>query len=1139
MPRTTAACVLLVSLSLPVVASPGDAIATFDLVVPDDRPETFALELPLDGRLSSIQLERHSLRGPGFRVRLHDASGYREVTPPPLSSYRGRLVDDPDSLVVGYLTEGGFHGQVMQQGRQTRWIEPTVGGLHSLRLDSVTGSPDTGGVVPDLELDPTPVGSPAGAACTLQLAQIAFDVDFPYFEDRGSSVPDTVANVEMHLLAVEENYARDVLITYELVDIVIRTAPFYMPDEDNGLLVLFRDEWRANHADVERDITHLMTGQPAPGLAGLAYVSVVCADNWHYGWSVNSSGVVSHEIGHNWSSGHCHDTAPCNNMCGACLYIGPNTGAIIGRHRDSRDCLDEVAAFATPLPPYAAPDAAVLTRESADQRQPETVDVLANDHDANCEDIRIASFDAITELGGTVTRDVGAGPGGRDVLLYTPPCTIFAGTDRFQVTIDDESGATDDSDVTIDVQDFGLRAYWPLDATMGTEVLDLTGWQRGGTAEGDPTWATGTFDGALVFDGVDDHVVIPALDVEGLSASFTGWLRRDGDQAAWAGVVFSRAAGTTAGLNFGTANELRYHWTGSADTYNFDSGLVVPDAAWVFVALVIEPDAATLYLDPGDGLVSARNEVPHSPQTFAGEGRLGLDPTDDARRFRGALDDWRVHDRALTPAEVEELAGRGGPAVAPNPADGSLVSSAATTLRWAAGPLVDSHDVYFGSDFQAVQLADTSSPEYRGNVLPNEWTPDELLFSDTTYAWRIDERRGAAVRPGSTWLFTVTAGAPELSAYWRLDELAGTEASDALGAATGTLVGDPTWVAGRFGSALELDGNDAVSVPALDATTIERTITLWLRRQGAQVGWAGLLFSRAGETVAGFNFGEADELRYHWGIGGAAWGWDSGLIVPDDTWVFAALVIETDRATIHLHDGTTLQSAVNVANHGLEAFEGEAFLGWDPNGGGRYFRGQLDDVRVHEGALSAETIERMATVPGRAVKPSPAAGSLLVDSPAELAWVAGPLAEMHEVYFGDDLQAVQSANTSAPEFRGRQAEPTWAPPAELAPGTYYWRIDEVAGADVVEGAVWHWAVAPRIGNSLRVVKTNAEEPELRWNDIGGGVEYEVQRCEPLVGGPCTPVALTTVGPRTASHVDTDDASPLHWYRVVTTGDCVP
>lgn len=56
------------------------------------------------------------------------------------------------------------------------------------------------------------------------------------------------------------------------------------------------------------------------------------------------------------------------------------------------------------------------------------MDVLLNDVDGSLLGLTILSFDSTTTLGGTVTRLVGAGPSGRDLLKYTPPASIPPGS---------------------------------------------------------------------------------------------------------------------------------------------------------------------------------------------------------------------------------------------------------------------------------------------------------------------------------------------------------------------------------------------------------------------------------------------------------------------------------------------------------------------------------------------------------------------------------------------------------------------------------------------------------------------------------------------------------------------------------------
>src|SRR5690606_24119978 len=75
------------------------------------------------------------------------------------------------------------------------------------------------------------------------------------------------------------------------------------------------------------------------------------------------------------------------------------------------------------------------------------LDVMGNDFDINGDDFDIDSFDGVSALGGTITRSVGTGPGGRDELLYSAPAS--AGMDSFSYTLRDATDRTDSATVTI------------------------------------------------------------------------------------------------------------------------------------------------------------------------------------------------------------------------------------------------------------------------------------------------------------------------------------------------------------------------------------------------------------------------------------------------------------------------------------------------------------------------------------------------------------------------------------------------------------------------------------------------------------------------------------------------------------------
>ena len=135
----------------------------------------------------------------------------------------------------------------------------------------------------------------------------------------------------------------------------------------------------------------------------------------------------------------------------------------------------------------------------------------------------------------------------------------------------------------------------------------------------------------------------------------------------------SNVPGTFAGLDFGSGgtygfmdwgqweinNELCYFWTIDASgsdfewSYDFHSGLIVPDELWSFVALVVEPDKATLYLDDGT-LQAATYYAPHYKEPFNGPTRFGdqMQFKNNERLFKGAMDDVRIYDYSLTPGEI-------------------------------------------------------------------------------------------------------------------------------------------------------------------------------------------------------------------------------------------------------------------------------------------------------------------------------------------------------------------------------------------------------------------------------------------------------------------------------------------------------
>jgi hypothetical protein len=92
----------------------------------------------------------------------------------------------------------------------------------------------------------------------------------------------------------------------------------------------------------------------------------------------------------------------------------------------------------------------------------------------------------------------------------------------------------------------------------------------------------------------------------------------------------------------------------------------------------------------------------------------------------------------------------------PNPYSGAVNVNQMTILKWAAGDNTASHQVYFGTDKDAVRNATAASAEYKGSKdLGDESYDPGLLEQDTAYCWRIDEVDAQNnTGKGNVWTFT-------------------------------------------------------------------------------------------------------------------------------------------------------------------------------------------------------------------------------------------------------------------------------------------------------------------------------------------------------------------------------------------------
>jgi len=279
----------------------------------------------------------------------------------------------------------------------------------------------------------------------------------------------------------------------------------------------------------------------------------------------------------------------------------------------------------------------------------------------------------------------------------------------------------------------GLSAYWMLDESAGTALVDATGAGHGGILVNGPVRVAGRTGLAVAFDGVNDTATVPhaaSLDAYPLSVAF--WMKTG--TTGLSAFVNKYAASSKNGYQvFTSGGSLCAWYFRDASNYVWDgTGCSLPvaglnDGAWHHVAFLVDPAGGRLFVDgalrasrPWTGTPGPTTTT--QPLTFAAYPGTAGPP------LAGAIDDVRIYGRALGTTEIAQI---------------------------AAGPALDTTG--------PVIARLTARPTLTGAVLVG-WTTDEL--SDTQLEYGTTTAYGAmtaltttAVRSHVTTLVNLQRGA--------------------------------------------------------------------------------------------------------------------------------------------------------------------------------------------------------------------------------------------------------------------------------------------------------------------------------------------------------------------------------------------
>ncbi|HEX2782817.1 MAG TPA: LamG-like jellyroll fold domain-containing protein [Ilumatobacteraceae bacterium] len=232
---------------------------------------------------------------------------------------------------------------------------------------------------------------------------------------------------------------------------------------------------------------------------------------------------------------------------------------------------------------------------------------------------------------------------------------------------------------------------------------------------------------------------------------------------------------------------------------------------------------------------------------------------------------------------------------------------------------------------------------------------DTGLAASTAYSYTVVafDASGNASAQSSSVSATTPATPSGLVAAYSMNQGAGTTMQDLSGNGnTGTLINNPAWTAGKYGTALLFNGNnqrvDVANSASLRLTT-GMTLSAWIKPAIVTSAWRDIIMKGQDEY---YLVGESS-IGGVPATGGTYTSPLSGSALTVNSWSYVAATY--DGASLKLYVNG-VQVASRSQTGAIKSSTGKVGIGGD-GFWGQYFNGLIDDVRIYNRALAPAEIQ--------------------------------------------------------------------------------------------------------------------------------------------------------------------------------------